>query len=92
MEPQIRELLPERRNVSFRKVGKEVLIRDAETSQVHFLNPAGSIVWECCDGKTALDDCEARLRAAFVIPAQVDLVADIRETIADLDRKGLLHG
>ena len=84
-------VLPRRRDLPSRGMGAEVLVRDPVTQQVHFLNPSAAVGWECADGRTTLGECEARLRAAFVIPDAADVAADIRDTLADFAQKGLLH-
>lgn len=85
------DLLPRRRPFSSRTVGNEVMVRDAGSGQVHFLNPSAAVVWECCDGQTSVEECEARLRGQFRIPAETDVVADIQETVRDFAQKGLLE-
>lgn len=65
-------------------------MRDAVSGQVHFLNPTAAVVWECCDGRTSLAACVARLRASFTIPEAADIAADVRETVAGFRQKGLM--
>jgi hypothetical protein len=84
-------LLPRRRDLPQRSVGREVLLRDPAAGQVHFLNPTAALIWECCDGRTPLSHCERRLRDTFEIPAATDLAADIRETLSGFRTKGLLQ-
>lgn len=83
-------MLPLRRELPFRSVGKELMVRDPENGQVHFLNPTAAVIWNCCDGANSLAQCQAQLLNAFAIPEGVDLEADIRETIADLNRRKLI--
>jgi PqqD family protein of HPr-rel-A system len=90
-ENETETTLPLRRDLPHRAVGQEVLVRDPETGKVHFLNATAGVVWECCDGRTSRRDCERRLREAFVMPDNIDLAADIRETLADFEQRGLIR-
>jgi hypothetical protein len=83
-------MLPRRRGLAARTVGQEVLVRDPESGKVHFLNGTAAVIWECCDGATSPGECERRLRESFTIPPEVDLAADIRETVAGFAEKGLI--
>ena len=88
----LESLLPKRRDLPARPAGKEILLREPEDSRVHFLNASAALVWGCCDGETTLADCAQRLRAAFRIPAGMDLEEDIHVAVADLSARGLLEG
>lgn len=83
--------LPKGRDLHSRIVGKECMLRDILSGQVHFLNSTSSIVWKCCDGLTTTIECESRLRAIFAFPESVDLAADIQHIIADFKKRGLTH-
>lgn len=82
--------LPQRRLLAARAAGQETLLSDPDTGQVHFLNATAALVWECCDGKTTLTECVQRLRQTFVIPPDVDVAADIKTILTDLQQRGLL--
>lgn len=84
-------LLPKRRPLVCRMAGREALVRDPSNGMVHFLSPTAALIWECCDGTTTLAACEARLRASFDVPREADLAQDIRATVADFAKKGLLE-
>lgn len=83
-------VLPQRRELPFRSVGKEIMVRDPDNGQVHFLNPTAALIWKCCDGASSLAQCQARLRDVFAIPEEINLEADICETIADLKEQKLI--
>lgn len=85
-------LLPKRRDLVQRMAGREALVRDPATGMVHFLSPTAALIWESCDGATSLSACEKRLRDSFDVPKDADLVQDIRQTLADFAKKGLLEG
>jgi PqqD family protein of HPr-rel-A system len=82
--------LPRRRELPTRVVGQELLVRDPQSGQVHFLSATAALIWDCCDGQTSFAECASRLNAAFAIPEGVDIGADIREALDDFARRGLL--
>ena len=58
---------------------------------IHWLNPIGTIVWQCFDGAVSLDELIADLAGAF--GADPDVVAnDVVELSRALGRSGLLEG
>jgi hypothetical protein len=83
--------LPKRKEMPHRMAGDEMLITDPATGQVHFLNATAAAIWQCCDGACTLTDCEDQIRGAFAPPEDVDVCADIREVLVELDKKGLLE-
>ena len=85
-------VLPKRRNLVGRPAGGEVLLRDPDSSTIHFLSGTAAHVWECCDGKTTAAECASRLRGAFTIPEGIDVDGDVREAVEDFARRGLLEG
>ena len=84
-------VLPLHRALNARAAGDETLVTDSENGEVHFLNAAAALVWECCDGKNTLADCVRQLRAAFAIPSEADVAADVRAIVAGFGQKGLLE-
>ncbi|HLK59092.1 MAG TPA: PqqD family protein [Chthonomonadaceae bacterium] len=88
--PAMTPLLPRRRDLPSSPVGRELMVRDPESGQVHFFNAAARFIWDSCDGATSIRECAMRLRAEFSVPETVDLQADIAETLADFSQKGLL--
>lgn len=83
--------LPKRRPLASRAAGQETLLSDPENGKVHFFNPTAALVWDCCDGQTTAEQCVCRLRAAFAIPDEADVAADVRAVIDDLKGRGLLE-
>ena len=71
-------------------MGRELLITDPDTGQVHFLNATAAEVWDCCDGQVTLAACEERLRLRFAVPGTVNLSSDIAVILRDLETRGLL--
>ena len=84
--------LPRRRLLTARAAGQDTLVSDPDSGQVHFLNAAATLVWDCCDGQTTAAACIARLRAAFAVPPDADVAADIQAVLSDLEKRGLLAG
>ena len=84
-------ILPPRRDLPQRTVGQEVLVRDPDTGQVHFLNPTAALIWQSCDGATSLDACVRLLRTTFSIPEDIDLATDVGEIVTDFAQRGILH-
>ena len=69
--------------------GESVLYHESART-VHVLNRTATVVWQCLDGRTNLDDLSADLAAAFSAPVEqvaIDVIAAVRE----LGLQGLLH-
>jgi hypothetical protein len=97
-------MLPERpqqlNGLVVEQAGHETLLYHA-TSQVeddasqggaiHALNPTARLIWDLCDGTHTVSEIESALRTAFEVPADQDLLNDIRRTLEVFLRKGLLQ-
>ncbi len=95
-------MLPEhpqqRRGLIVERAGREVLIYLAGEADppreaggaIHALNPTAALVWDLCDGAHSLAEIESAVRQAFSVPAERDLAADVRATVAEFQAKGLL--
>ena len=84
-----------RADVAFVEIDGEAVIAAPEGDDgrllVHWLNPIGTIVWQCFDGAASLDELIADLVDAF--GADPDVVAhDVVELSRALGRTGLLDG
>ncbi len=84
------EFLPQRREIQFRSLEGEAMVRDPESGRVHFLNPTAALVWAHCDGTATVSTCEAALREKFQVGPEVDLQADIHEAVRHFRALGLL--
>lgn len=84
--------LPKVRSLTARAAGEDTLLSDPGDGKVHFLNATAALVWQCCDGRTSLDNCVRLLRETFTIPPEADVAADVRAVLADLEQRGLLVG
>ncbi len=90
---------PQRRpELLVERAGREALIYSAGQAgppaaaggAIHALNPTAALIWDLCDGAHSLAEIEGALRLAFSVPAERDLDADVRATIAEFQIKGLL--
>ena len=84
-----------RADVAFVEVDGEAVVAatagDDGRLLIHWLNPIGTIVWQCFDGAASLDELIADLVDAF--GADPDVVADdVVELSRALGRTGLLEG
>lgn len=84
-----------RADVAFVEIDGEAVIAAPEGDDgrllIHWLNPIGTIVWQCFDGAASLDELIADLVDAF--GADPDVVAhDVVELSRALGRTGLLDG
>ncbi len=78
-------------DITLQDMDDEVLLYSTEAEAVHVLNPTARCIWDLCDGEHTITDIEQSLRASFAIPAEHDVAADIRQTLAVLAGKGLLQ-
>ena len=71
-------------------VGGELILCEPNVKQVHFLNATAAAIWFLCDGRHTEVDIAAELAALFnrEVPG---VESDVRETLADFLRKGLLQ-
>jgi len=81
---------PQRRfDLLCRIVEGETVILNRAGGVLHRLNPTASLIWECCDGTSAVDDIVARITSTY----DVDFMTcrnDVIETIIRLDSLNLL--
>jgi hypothetical protein len=77
------------RKLAFRELAGEVIVIDLEKSLFYSLNPVGSMIWQCCDGQTAVVQIVDRIVAEFEVdPATAE--ADCRAWLADLTQRGII--
>jgi Coenzyme PQQ synthesis protein D (PqqD) len=90
---------PQRRpDLLVERAGREALVyrtgaagQSAETGgAVHALNHTAALIWDLCDGGRSLAEIERVVRLTFAVPAERNLAADVRATIAEFQSKGLL--
>lgn len=72
------------------RLDDECLICDVEGRPLYALNDTASALWELCDGSTRFDEIVDAICAVCAIdPGQA--IDDIRRTLADFDRAGLIR-
>lgn len=69
----------------------ELLLIDRERGFLSVLDPVGSIVWNCLDGRDTLADLAEELAEAFGAPVEV-VRRDVLEMVRSVGRAGLLVG
>lgn len=81
-----------RSDVSVEEIGDETLLYDAHAGTVHVLNSTARLVWDLCDGEHTVSEIAEAIEAHFSVPAERDVLDDVRNTLASLVHKGLLRG
>lgn len=68
-----------------------VVMVDERTGELHQLNPTASIVWQCLDGRSSLEEIASDI--AEVAGADPEMVlSDIVALATDLDSRSVLAG
>ena len=78
-----------RPDVVTRIVDGEAVILDRAHGNIHRLNATATCIWTECDGKKTVAEIANRLAASFQRTPD-EVLADVEETIASLERLGLL--
>ncbi len=80
-----------RGDVLLRPMGKEWVLYDPKTRQVHILNVSAALTWSALDGTTPVeaiaDEVASEMREA---PAVEVVLADVRAAVARFREEGLL--
>jgi hypothetical protein len=71
----------------FEETGESVVVFVPEPESLHLLDGPAALVWRLADGRTT-DEVAALLEARF--PTAEDLDRDVRVTVAELARRGVL--
>ena len=77
-----------------RCVDEDFAVYDPVRDRLALLNPSAALVFDLCDGSNTLQDIVAEVIRAFALDASVeagDLHAQIRESLLQLERQGMLH-
>jgi len=71
-------------------VDGQLVLAEPSVEQVHFLNATAAAIWLLCDGRHTVADIAAELAALFNrdMPG---VESDVRETLVDLLKTGLLR-
>ena len=73
------------------EIDGEAVMVDGATGAVRHLDPIGSIVWQCLDGASSIEDISKDLAAGFKADPTV-VTNDVLELVRTLGRQGLLEG
>jgi hypothetical protein len=76
--------------LTIQDLGPELMLYDAQKDEVHVLNPTARVVWEGLVAGYTEDEIASDLQERFSIVPGHDLRPDIRNTIVELKRKGLI--
>lgn len=77
--------------ITLKDIGGEAMLYSAEEQAVHVLNATARIIWDLCDGQHPPAQMEQEIRARFEVPAQINVLGDIEQTLQVLRSKGLLQ-
>jgi len=66
------------------------VLYDEKTSQVYTLNTTAALIWEYCDGRTAIEKIADEI-AEVCSRSKEQMIQDVQKTIADFNGKSLLQ-
>ncbi len=72
-----------------RQLGDEWILYDSESGDLHVVNEVAGFVWELCDGSLSLEQMSDRVREAYNVPADADVLGDLQGIIAALRERRL---
>jgi len=83
---------PTRRNgVMAKRIGKETFLYDLELGSVHILNNSAQFIWDQCTGQHTIEDILKAMKKGFNVPADKNILEEIKATLMVFHDKGLLH-
>lgn len=77
--------------IKIEEIGKEAVLYSSSQKSIHVLNPTARLIWELCDGDHTLSDIEKEIRRRFAVPEDLDVMGDIRRTLAVFAEKEILE-
>ena len=87
---KLRQGHPQRRlDLLCRTIEGEAVILNDQAGTLHRLNPTASVIWDCCDGTSSVDDIVARLASAYDVDLRT-CQKDVSEIILKLESLNLL--
>jgi hypothetical protein len=82
---------PKRRgDLNCRNIEGETVVLDRQGGVVHQLNPTASLVWSCCDGKSAINKIADRLVSKYDVELET-CMEDVRNIVAQFQHLALLE-
>jgi hypothetical protein len=77
--------------IVLKDIGDEAVLYNSETKAIHILNKTSAMIWEYCDGKHSVEMIEKQIRNKFQISSSQDVKNDIRQTINQFNKLGLIE-
>ena len=79
------------RNPDYRleKMDDEILLFNAQSQKVLYLNSSASIIWQCCDGERSIAEITRLITEAYP-DAAASISADVESTIAEFINQGVI--
>jgi hypothetical protein len=76
-------------DIIWHRINDDIVIIKDDGQSIHVLNKTAAFIWEMCDGNGGIDEIAAKLCERFDVSPE-EALADIRETIEDLTKIGVL--
>jgi len=85
------EKLPCRKSdIETKAIGSETLLCTTNGEEIHVLNATAALIWQLCDGLHNPQEMERSIREEFSVAAEMNVLADIENTLQILRSKNLL--
>jgi Coenzyme PQQ synthesis protein D (PqqD) len=78
-----------RSDITVQVIGDEVMLYDSDNEKIHVLNHSAYAIWQLCNGENSLADMCEHLAVRYT-DSSLDLIDDIKTTIDEFIKKGLL--
>lgn len=81
-----------REDLTVRDLGSEMILYDAKAETFHILNDTARSIWLMIDGKREAEEIQSGFKGLYPRENPDQLDGDLRRTIDELTRKGLIEG
>jgi hypothetical protein len=75
-------------NIIIQEAGNELLVYDLRSNRAHCLTESAAFIWNCCDGRTSVEQMRQKIKERFGTEVSEDFVLLALE---ELGREGLLE-
>ena len=79
-----------KKELSTRKLGKELVIVDKRNNQVHSLNETAAMIWQLCDGKMSKGGLVAKTQGTYQVD-QETAESDVEKVLISFLEKDLIE-
>ena len=79
-----------RSDLNVRDLGSEMIIYDEQAETFHILNKSARCIWLMLDGESGPRMLQERYASLYPTEDRARLVNDLRRTVEEFDRRGLL--